>query len=127
MKLIAPTLDLNEEATHESIANTIQSLEKRDDPFVILQHNEMTYMQTLWTPEGFSLEYQEESSNQHFQSSYLLPKEQVISCFQAYLSNDQSWKSQVEFEQKIIKDIPFNFGRSIGQFFGGFIRGFNRT
>ena len=127
MKLISPTLDVNEEATTESIANVIQSLEGRDDPFAILEQNELTYLQALWTPDGYHLEVQEGNVDQHFQSTSPVPKEQVISCFQAYLSNDHSWKSEIEFEQKIIRDIPFRLGRAVGQFFGGFVRGLNKT
>ena len=127
MKIISPALDLNEEATLVDIPKIIQSLEDKEDPFAILEQDELTYIQTLWTPNGYHLEYQEGDVNRHFQSTSPLSKEQVAYCFQSYFSSDQNWKSQIEFEQKIIRDTPFNLGRSIGQFFGGFLRGFNKA
>lgn len=123
MKIIAPALGLYREAISDDIATTLQDIEGKVDPFLILEQDEMTYMQTLWTPEGFSLEYQEGSIKQHFISKFLLTREQVEACLNAFLRNDPSWKSTIEFEQKNITDMSFKIGRSIGHFFGSFIRG----
>jgi len=124
MKIIAPTLNLDKEATTDEVASIVSEIKSKPDPFLILEQDEMNYMQTLWTPDGFSLEFQEGNTDQHFISKHLLTEAQVISCLVDYMNDNTSWRETAEFEQKIIKDIPFNIGRSIGQFFGGFVRGF---
>ncbi|MCA9758835.1 MAG: hypothetical protein KDA27_23780 [Candidatus Eisenbacteria bacterium] len=59
----------------------------------------MFYVQTAGDPDdGFLLEYQEGSLDQHFQSVRQdLPLETVEKTFQMYLVNDSSWKSGAEW------------------------------
>jgi hypothetical protein len=123
MKIISPTLNLEKEAPLDEVAGIIRELDGKADPFLILQHDDMTYMQTLWTPEGFCLEYQEGTTDRHYESKSLLDEETVISCLKAYLAGDSSWENITEFEQKVIRDIPFSLGRTIGRFIHGFILG----
>jgi hypothetical protein len=53
----------------------------------------MTYMQTAGNPsEGFVLEYQVASVENHYQCVQTLSMDQVLAAFQAYASGDNSWR-----------------------------------
>jgi len=47
MKIICPSLGLKEEASTQSVAEIVPQLSDKKDPFVILEKDEMTYMQAL--------------------------------------------------------------------------------
>lgn len=127
VKLIVPSLGRNEEATPEGIAEIIPLLAGKDDPFAILEQSEFTYAQTLWTPNGYDLEYQEQNIMNHHRIKSLLPKAKLITVLQSYLSGDPNWNSGLEFSRKEVADLPTKVGYSIGQFFGSLIRGFKET
>ena len=127
MKIIAPTLKREEEATEANIADIISQLVGRHDPFAILEKTELTYIQTLWTPEGFDLEYQERDLMHHYQIRPPIPQRDVISVFQVYLRGEEYWKSEFEFRLKNIATLRYKIGYYLGAFFGGFIRGFREA
>ncbi len=127
MRLIAPTLDRDEEATPESIAEVIPLLEGKEDPFAILEQTNLTYTQVLSTPEGYDLEYQEQNVMNHYQIKAPIPEHKVIMVLQAYLAGDPDWKSGLEFDRKDIATIPTKIGFSLGAFVGGFIKGFKEA
>jgi hypothetical protein len=81
-------------ATAESIARIIHSLAGGSDPFAILGgRDEQTYMQTLWTPHGYQLEYQEGSTAQHYHCTREdLSAETIVEVFCDYLAGDIHWK-----------------------------------
>ena len=66
MKLIIPTLNREVDATPEIIAEMIPVLEGKDDPFAILEQSDLTYIQTLWTPNEYDIEYQEQNLMHHY-------------------------------------------------------------
>lgn len=127
MKIKSPTLNCEEEATPQGIAEIIPMLKERPDPFAILQQTEQTYVQTVWTPNGYDLEYQDKDILHHYQVMSLLTQEQVISIFQSYLAGDNTWKSDIEFQEKRITDCPFRLGHALGKFCGSFVRAFREA
>ena len=127
MKLISPTLCRDEEATPDGIVAAVSALKGKDDPYVILSQSELTYAQALWTEQGFVLEYQDQNVMNHFESRILLSHPQVITAMQAYLANDENWKSGIEFKKKNIADLPTKLGFSFGSFVGHFMREFREA
>ena len=118
MKINCPTLNRYEEATLQTIADSIQKLEGKEDPFLILEKTELTYMQTLWTPDGFELEYQDGNVLEHYRVSELITQEDVIWALQSYLKGEPYWKSKFNFEKKEIATQSYKVGHKIGSIFG---------
>lgn len=118
MKIICPTLEREEIATAENIAEIVKLIENKEDPFVILEKDEMTYLQTLWTPEGYGLEYQEGNILEHYWLSELASQEDVIWALQSYLKGEPNWKTKFKLEKKEIATPSYKIGHKIGYFFG---------
>jgi len=127
MKLEAPTLNVNEAARVESIARVIRELEGRENPYAILSANDLTYVQALWTGDGYVVEYQEGSIDRHFVLGVYLKSEEVEKIFGSFLSEDNDWKNEYRVWRKNIRGFWGNLGYQIGIFFGCFLRGFRET
>lgn len=101
MVLIAPTLDVDEPATRERIAEIIPALAGRDDPFAILEAGELTYMQTCWTEHGYELEYQDGDLEQHYRvRDGGLTAADVVRAMQDYLDGSPAWRPRFVFDQE---------------------------
>ena len=125
MKLICPTLDRDEKATPQNIEEIVSLLENKEDPFLILQKDEMTYIQTLWTPEGYDMEYQEGNIFEHYWLSELANKNDIIWAFQNYLKYQPYWKTKFKFEKKDIATLSYKIGHKMGYFLGKIARLFS--
>lgn len=118
MKIISPTLDREELATKENIQDIIRLIEGKNDPFAILQKNELTFMQVLWTHDGYILEYQENSILNHYRVKELISQEDAIWSLQSYLKGEVYWKAKFDFEKIEIADPFFKIGHKIGYIVG---------
>ena len=127
MKIKAPTLNRDNDATAAIIAEIIPQLVGQPDPFAILEQSEMTYIQALWTKNGFDIEYQERDLMHHYQITKLLPGEQVIAIFQEYLKYGTNWKPQFEFQRKNVATFQYKLGYHIGTFVGSFLKGLRES
>lgn len=82
--------------------------EEDEDDFAVLSKNEMTYIQAAlshFEDEGFILEYQEGSIEQHYTATEKrIPKEAILSAFFAYLKGDASWKNAYLWEKTDFND-----------------------
>lgn len=89
--------------TPEQVREAVQHLPGGKDSFVILDAggDGLTYVQAAGSPqEGFHLEYQEGSSEQHFECTQNpLPAEPVISVLLAFLSGEQGWRAGVPWRR----------------------------
>lgn len=106
MIIQAPALHREEEATEENIAEIVRRLKGKDKPFAILRKTNMTFIQTLWTPEGYILAYQENDFHHIYRARELVSQADVIWALQSYLKGEERWKSKFAFEHKAI-DNPF--------------------
>ena len=106
MIIHAPTLKREEEATAENIAEIIRRIKGKDKPFAIWRKTNMTFIQTLWTPEGYILAYQENDFHHIYRARELVSQKDTIWALQSYLKGEEHWKSKFEFEHKTI-DNPF--------------------
>ena len=120
MNIECPTLERNEEATEEAIAELVPLLAEREDPYLILSETEMTYMQTLWTPEGYALEYQNESILEHYGAKGYFEADDIIWALQSYLQGQPYWKTKFEFERQEIATTSFKIGHFFGSIIGKF-------
>lgn len=118
MKIICPSLGLEEEASAQRVAEIVPKLSYKKDPFVILEKDEMTYMQALWTPKGYDLEYQEGNVFEHYWLSELTSQDDVIWALQSYLKDEPYWKTKFNFEKKDIATQSHRIGYKIGAFLG---------
>jgi hypothetical protein len=127
MMIICPALNRNEEASEAAIAEIIPLLEKKSDPFLILERDEMKYMQVLWTEGGYDLEYQEGTILEHYRLSKLISKEDVIWALQSYLRDEVYWKTKFKFEKKEIATPAFKIGHKFGYLVGKALRFLRRN
>ena len=122
MKLISPTIEINEIATANLISSAIESLQGKENPYLILEVNELTYAQILWVGSGYELEYQKGSIDQHFISISLLSAKEVTDALVAYLSGCENWAKGIEFEIKDIRGTAGRLGHTLGKLIGGLFR-----
>jgi hypothetical protein len=139
MKLICPAFGINEPYSSKLLIGILEGIANKEDPFVILEKDEMNYMQSCFYQDGFILEYQECSIKNHYISTEILTGEIVYESFNKYFNNDDSWKSNIKFKEKKIKQMfLFNLGLLIGSiiakplkmildFNKGFIEGYNKA
>jgi len=127
MNLSAPTIDINSEASEELIKYAVPALKDRENPYVILSKEEATFMQTLWTKDGYVLEYQEGSVDNHFVSQEYLSSSEAVKALLSYLEERQEWKNKHKFYKKNFRDFFGSLGYVIGLFIGGIIRGFKKA
>ncbi len=82
--------------TFSQISEALSSLHDEGNSFAILSQNEYTYMQIATdSPNGFVLEYQVDSVDDHYESAENhIPLERVIQAFQAYAEGDDSWRTR---------------------------------
>ena len=118
MKIICPTLEREEPATLQNIEEIVPLLENKENPYVILEEDDLTYMQTLWTPDGYDLEYQEGNILEHYWLTELASQEDIIWALQTYLKGEPYWKTKFKFEKKDIATPSFKIGYQVGRFFG---------
>jgi hypothetical protein len=118
MRLIAPTLDIDEAATEDALRRCIANLPGKENPYMILEREELCYMQALWVGNGYDLEYQDGSIDEHYLTKVPVSAEQAGDAFIGYMSQLDVWKHQYEFEKKDIRGFLGRLGYSIGKFIG---------
>ncbi len=86
------------------IRRTLETLGTQPDSYIILEQDQMTYLQAAGDPAtGFVLEYQEGSTDRHFQSRKTdLPLDVVAEAFSQYRQGIPDWRVRIEFEKLAI-------------------------
>jgi len=85
-----------------NIREAIKKLKGGIDSFVILikSGSGFSFLQVHGSNEdGFDLEYQDGSVNDHYRCKDNLTEEQVIATFQAYRNGDESWKAKFSWKR----------------------------
>ncbi len=118
MELICPSLNREEEASTHSIAGIVPKIANKENPFVIPEKDEMTYMQGLWAPKGYDLEYQEGNVFEHYWLKELTTQDDVIWALQSYLKKEHYWKTKFNFDKKDIATPSHKIGFKLVAFFG---------
>jgi hypothetical protein len=126
MIIHAPTLKREEEATAENITEIVRLLKGKDKPYAILKDTNMTFMQILWTPEGYILAYQEKDIMHIYRAREFVSQADAIWALQSYLKREERWKSKFAFEHKTIDSPLVKISYTLGTIAGKiiqFIRG----
>ncbi len=118
MKLLSPTLSVDKIATAKLIEEAVLELQGKEDPFLILRQDELTYVQILWVGSGYELEYQSGSIDRHYISTGALDANTVIATLNAYLTAQATWHQGISFNIKDIRVASGRPGYSLGYFFG---------
>ena len=124
MKLISPKLKIDAEATEHLIESSISKLKCEIDSFAILGVDEMNYIQALSTENGFVVQFQNGSLDEHYEFDTYLSRPQTIQLFQAYLKRSKSWQGNLSYSKVQIMGIAGKLGFTIGNFVGGLVKGF---
>ena len=83
----------------------------------------MAYMQTLLTPDGFSLDYQDGSLSEHYRTVRSdLSMEEIIEAFCDYTDGNATWKHRFEFERIELRPPSFHIGYFLGKVAGRIAR-----
>lgn len=115
MTLESPHLSATVAATHASIAELIPRLVGAENPFAIVSADEMTYAQVLWTPSGFSFDYQTGRIDQHYRTVRDdLTVDETIAALNSYAAGAPIWAPGLEFERIELRSIWYRIGYRIG-------------
>jgi hypothetical protein len=128
MKIKSPILNINEEATEDLVNKVIRALKsEKVGPFAILSSGELTYVQTVWTENGFVLEFQEGSTDRHYVVMHYLSVPKVQDIFCRFLNGDDSWKGSYPIKKKKVVSLFYKASYALGNFLGNLVRGFNEA
>ncbi len=128
MKLYCPTLGIeNEEASLGKLEYALRNLPGKEDPFLILEKSEMTYMQAEYLEKGYKLEYQIKTVEEHYRSCNEISIEEAITAFRGYFSKLDLWKHELEFEKIEIQSKFYKFGVLLGKVYWTIHAIFKRT
>jgi hypothetical protein len=99
MKLIAPALSLDVEPALDDVKKALSDIQNvKEEPSVVLQRTEMTFLQTDYTPEGYRLKCQFESNDRRFTAKRTFTYDEIVHAFELYFKGDTAWKKGIEFE-----------------------------
>ena len=129
MTIQSPHLPQPATATRDSIETTIRLISsKEDDPFAILSgSDDLTFMQTLLTPHGFSLEYQEGSLEAHYETVRSdLSAQEIIEAFSNYADGNTTWRHRFDFRRLEVGSAYYRMGYVLGSIVGHVARLFAR-
>ena len=121
MVIICPAFEKEVIASEKIIAELVPMINGQNNPFIILQKGEMTYIQTLWTPKGYMLEYQEGTVSEHYMLCTPTTEENAVWALQCYLNEKLYWKTKFKFKKKYIATPSYKLGHKIGLLFGRFL------
>ncbi|MFC1736344.1 hypothetical protein ACFL1X_09510 [Candidatus Hydrogenedentota bacterium] len=89
--------------TKDQIAEAIASLRAEDGSFVVLSHNENTYIQAAPDVDaGFRVQFQEGAPECFYEAANNLSTDAAIQLFQAYL-NRENWKGMTGWQKLDLK------------------------
>ena len=117
--LTTPHRDSPLPATTENIRSILDDLAGRANPYVILAgDDELAFMQTLWTPSGFQLEFQAGGLEEHYRATREdLSVAEVATAFEAYVRGDESgWRHAFFFRRVEVRSAAHLFGIAVGRF-----------
>ena len=81
----------------EIIPDILATLPNRENPYLIVSREDEHYMQTLWTADGFILEFRDGSAESHFRARDHLDATTAAHTIQSYIANDQ-WRNFAAFD-----------------------------
>jgi hypothetical protein len=116
MKLISTSLSLNIEPSLADVNKAVLDIQNvKQYPFIILAHNKTNYLRTIYSKEGYVLEYQYGSAEERFRSKDNLNIDEISKALKLYLQRDILWKNGIEFEKiNITKPASFRLGYIAG-------------
>lgn len=124
MKLISTALSLDIEPTIDDIKKALSDIRTvEQDPFVILNRTEMTYLQAAYSNGSYVLECQYESTDKRFRAKGTFTHEAIEKAFELYFKGDTSWKQGIKFKLVNTKQ-PFIF--KLGFFIGNVVEMFRK-
>ena len=96
----------------------------KTDPFAILEVDEQTYLQTLWTSDGFVLDFQEGGMAAHYRCLAPMTVEDTVTAFQQYLAWNGEWRPHSDYKRVELRSLLFRVSFGIGRFVGRIARFF---
>lgn len=127
MKLKSPKFDIDENATETLIESTISDLKAEPDAFAILENDEMNYIQALRVENGFIVQFQNGSIDNHYEFKTYLSRPQTIKLFKSYLLGIDNWQGDFVYSKMNLRGFVGRIGFAMGSFFGGIVRGYKKA
>jgi hypothetical protein len=116
MKLISTSLSLNIEPSIADVNKALLDIQNvKQYPIIILAHNKTNYLQTIYSKEGYVLEYKCGPAEERLRSKDNLNIDEISKAFKLYLQKNILWKDGIEFEKiNITKPASFRIGYIAG-------------
>ncbi|MFT7562123.1 MAG: hypothetical protein ACI93R_004057 [Flavobacteriales bacterium] len=127
MNIVVPKMKINCEASEELVRNVVSKLKEEPDSFAILSKDETNYVQVLMTENGFMVQFQNGSLNEHYEFDTYLSRPKAISIMLAYLNSDDIWQGELSYSKINTGGFAWSLGLRVGRFFGGLCRGFKEA
>ena len=122
MRLVSPSLNIDEIATLELIENTLNSINEQIDSFAVLAKDDMNYVQTLNTENGFIVQFQNGSIEEHYEFETYLSRPQTLKLFKAYFCREVHWSGNLSYSKVELRGFWGKLGLVLGRFTGSIAR-----
>lgn len=87
-------------ATHENLTDALAMLERGDSEYLILQDGDRFIQAAGDSTSGYTLEYNEGSTNTQFRATNpKLSAAQITDAFGSYLAHDPSWETRFSWTE----------------------------
>lgn len=119
MQLITPRRPEPLAATGQNISAVLHDVIGKRNPYVILDSGRADeFMQALWAPGGFLLEFQEAGVTNHFQTiRQNLTLAEVTAAFEGYANgNESAWRAAFLYRQIDPRSPAYLKGVRVGSF-----------
>lgn len=96
---------ISSKPTEEQIEEVLNKVDADSSSYIILSETDMIYMQATGDiKDGYYIEYQENSNDNHFESDGLYSYEITKKLFNSYLNNSDEWKKIIPWKKEITSD-----------------------
>jgi hypothetical protein len=100
MKLELEDGTVVEQPSEHDIEQALSALDAQGNGFAILSQGLMTYVQTSrLEPDRYSLEYQVDDTEHHYQLAEPVSHEEVVAVFKRYARRDLSWTEEHQWKR----------------------------
>lgn len=122
MKLIFPLAEIEQFATETLIRDSVNQLNDAIGSYLILEKDELTYVQVLSTENGIVVQFQEGSINSHFEFDTYMSRPKTISLLLAYAEEDKDWQMGFSYSKVSVQGLWGALGYKLGRLCGSVLR-----
>lgn len=122
MNLIYLPKGINQFPTDELIEKCVNELKNKENSYLILEKDELTYVQILSTERGFVVQFQEGSVRSYFEFDIYMSRPKTIELLKSYARMNEEWCSNHAYHKVNVQGFWGALGYKVGRFYGSLFK-----